>query len=164
MSKFTQDTNGLKVFHRGYWSAVSSEVYYQLQLKILGTVSLLYFDTIHKKLNLQFQELVEVNIIYAVLLEFIGWLLHLIQVLLQVRFTTNGICAKNNTHIYVVQTSNNRVIAPHDLYCCLLPQCEALRTCCSDFSIAWKWCCRQDLKVGPSPDFMKRTCGQCSSL
>jgi len=101
MSKFTQDTNGLKVFHRGYWSAVSSEVYYQLQLKILGTVSLLYFDTIHKKLNLQFQELVEVNITYAVLLEFIGWLLHLIQVLLQVRFTTNGICAKNNTHIYV---------------------------------------------------------------
>jgi len=27
-----------------------------------------------------------------------------------VRFTTNRMCVKNNTHIYVVQTSNNRVI------------------------------------------------------
>jgi len=83
MCKFTQDTNGLKVFQRGYWFAVSSKVYYQLQLKILGTASLLYFDAIHKKLNLQFQELVEFNIIYAILLEFIDWLLHLIQLLLQ---------------------------------------------------------------------------------
>ena len=37
-------------------------------------------------------------------------------------------------HIYVAQTSNNRVIAVHDLYCCLLSQCEALRTCRSGFS------------------------------
>jgi len=37
-------------------------------------------------------------------------------------------------HIYVEQTSNNRVIATHDLYCCLLPQFEALRTCRSGFS------------------------------
>jgi len=28
------------------------------------------------------------------------------------------------------------VIAAHDLYCCLLPQCEALRTCRSGFPIA----------------------------
>jgi len=28
-----------------------------------------------------------------------------------------------------------------DLYCCLLSQCEALRTCYSDFRIAAKWCC-----------------------
>jgi len=42
------------------------------------------------------------------------------------RFTTNGMCAKNNTLIYVARTSNNRVIAACDLYCCLLPQCGAL--------------------------------------
>ena len=45
-------------------------------------------------------------------------------------------CAKNNTHMYVARTSNNRVIAAHGLYCCLLPQCEALRTCRSGFPIA----------------------------
>ena len=39
-------------------------------------------------------------------------------------------------HIYVARTSNNRVIAVHDPYCCLLPQCEALRTCHSGFPIA----------------------------
>ena len=39
-------------------------------------------------------------------------------------------------HIYVARTSNNRVIAAHDLYCCLLPQCEALHTCHSGFPIA----------------------------
>jgi len=38
--------------------------------------------------------------------------------------------------VYVARTSNNRVIAAHDLYCCLLPQCEALRTCRSGFPIA----------------------------
>jgi len=37
-------------------------------------------------------------------------------------------------YIYVVQTSNNRVTSSGDLYCCLLPQCEALRTCRSGFS------------------------------
>jgi len=36
-------------------------------------------------------------------------------------------------HMYVAQTSNNRVIAACDLYCCLLPQCEALSTCRSAF-------------------------------
>jgi len=35
------------------------------------------------------------------------------------------------THICVTRTSSNRVIAACDLYCCLLPQCEALRACCS---------------------------------
>jgi len=29
-----------------------------------------------------------------------------------------------------------REIATHDLYCCLLPQCEAMRTCRSGFPIA----------------------------
>jgi len=35
--------------------------------------------------------------------------------------------------IYVALTSNNSVIAANDIYCCLLPQCEALRTCTSGF-------------------------------
>jgi len=37
-------------------------------------------------------------------------------------------------YVYVARTSNNRVIAAHELYCCLLPQCEALRSCRSGFS------------------------------
>jgi len=49
-----------------------------------------------------------------------------VGVALNARFTTNGMCAKNNT-IYMARTSNNK-IAAHDLYCCLLPQCEALHT------------------------------------
>jgi len=48
----------------------------------------------------------------------------------------DGICVKNNTHIYVAWTSNNRLIMPCDLYCCLLPQCEALCTYCPGFPIA----------------------------
>ena len=39
-------------------------------------------------------------------------------------------------HIYVARTCNNRVIMACELYCCLLPQCEALRTCRSGFPIA----------------------------
>jgi len=38
--------------------------------------------------------------------------------------------------VYVARTSNDRVNAAHDLYCCFLPQCEALRTCRSGFPIA----------------------------
>jgi len=34
-----------------------------------------------------------------------------------------------------------------ELYCCLLPQCEALRTCRLGFPIATKWCCDQDRDV-----------------
>jgi len=37
-------------------------------------------------------------------------------------------------YVYVAQTSNNRVISLGELYCCLLPQCEALHTCRSGFS------------------------------
>ena len=75
-------------------------------------------------------------------------------------FTTNGMCAKNNniyawreqaiiewlrrgisvdTKWWTIEQNGQRTlrgIAPHDLYCCLLPQCEALRTCRSDFPIA----------------------------
>jgi len=38
-------------------------------------------------------------------------------------------------HIYVARTSNNRVISSGELCRCLLPQCEALRTCRSGFPI-----------------------------
>ena len=76
-----------------------------------------------------------------------------VDVALKVRFTTNGMCAKSNTQIYVTWTSNNRVTSSGDLYCCLLPQCETLRTFRSSFMIttqeiyflvfrmpnAWKW-------------------------
>jgi len=42
--------------------------------------------------------------------------------------------------------------------CCLLPQCEALRTCCPGLPIATKWCCEQDAKVVPGATCTKRTC------
>jgi len=45
-------------------------------------------------------------------------------------------CVENNTHLYLVRTSNNRVISSGYLYNCMLPQCEALRTCRSSFPIA----------------------------
>jgi len=48
-----------------------------------------------------------------------------------------------------------RVIVVYDLCSCLLPQCEALRTCRSGFLIATKWCCDQDVKVMPGADFTK---------
>jgi len=47
-------------------------------------------------------------------------------------------CMKNNTHIYVAWTSNNKVIMACHFYWYLLPQCEALRTCHSGFPIATK--------------------------
>jgi len=51
-------------------------------------------------------------------------------------FTTNGMCVKNNTIICVAWASNSKRDCEHDLYCCLLPRCEALRTCRSGFPIA----------------------------
>ena len=41
-------------------------------------------------------------------------------------------------YMYVARTSNNRMISSGDLCCCLLPRCEALRTCRSGFLIATK--------------------------
>jgi len=57
-------------------------------------------------------------------------------VALIVRFTRNGMCAKNNTIIYVRRASNSERDCEHDLYCCLLLRCEALRICRSGFPIA----------------------------
>ena len=61
----------------------------------------------------------------------------LVDVALNVRFTTAGMCAKNNTHLleYAARTSNSRVISSGDLYYCLLPQCETLWTCRSGFAL-----------------------------
>jgi len=69
-----------------------------------------------------------------------------VSVVVKVRFTTKGMCVKNNTHM--LRTSRNKMSKTWDLYCCLLPQCEALRTCCSAFPFTtngaltrmWKCC------------------------
>ena len=53
------------------------------------------------------------------------------SIVLNARFTTNGACVKNNTH--VAQTSRNKMNTTWDLYCCLLPQCEALRLAARSF-------------------------------
>ena len=73
------------------------------------------------------------------------------------RFTTNRVCVKNNTHIYVVRTSRNWMSTVCDLYFCLLPQCEVLCTFHSGFAIATKWCCDQDDRMVPGATFIKRT-------
>ena len=39
-------------------------------------------------------------------------------------------------YICVARASNNKRDCEHDLYCCLLPRCKALRTCRSGFPIA----------------------------
>jgi len=54
---------------------------------------------------------------------------------------------KKNTH--VARTSRNKMSTTRDLYCCLVPQYEALRTCCSALPITTKWCFDQDVKVVP---------------
>ena len=44
-------------------------------------------------------------------------------------------CVRRTTNIYSWRKQAIiREIATHGLYCCMLPQCEALRTCCSGFS------------------------------
>jgi len=75
-----------------------------------------------------------------------------VGVALNVRFTTNGMCAKNNTNRYVARTSNNRSTTACDLCCCLLPRCEALRTCRLGFPI-----------TTPFPRFQKNFC-KCHSF
>ena len=85
-------------------------------------------------------------------------------VALNVRFTTNGMYAKNNTHVCVALTGHHRVIAACDLHYCLLPQGEALRTSRSAFPIAKKWFYDQDVKVVPCAAFTQKTCVRCVSL
>jgi len=89
---------------------------------------------------------------------------HSVSVVLNVRFVTNGLYVKINTHIYASQTSRNRMSTTWDLYCCLLPQCEALHTCRLGFPITTKWCFDQDVKVVPGAIFTKRMCDRCGYL
>jgi len=56
-------------------------------------------------------------------------------VALNVWFTTNGMCAKNN-NIDMCREQVIIVFEARELYCCLLPRCEALHTCRSGFPIA----------------------------
>jgi len=44
-------------------------------------------------------------------------------------------CVKNNTIIYAARACISKRDCEHDLYCCLLPRCEALRTCRSGFPL-----------------------------
>jgi len=94
----------------------------------------------------------------------------LVGIVLNVRFTTNAMCAKNTTHIYVVRTSNIRVIMACDLCCCLLLQCEPFRTCRSGFPIAkngavtrmWRSCqvqpSQKELVIGAVQCKRRRCC------
>jgi len=68
-----------------------------------------------------------------------------VNVVVNLRFTTNGMCVKSNTH--VARTSRNWMSTAWDLYCCLVPQCEALRARCLAFLIRTKWCFTQGVKV-----------------
>ena len=85
-----------------------------------------------------------------------------VSIVLNVRFTTNGLFMMNNTH--AVRTSRNRMITTYDIHCCLVQQWEALCTCYSAFPITTKWCFDQDVKVVPGATFTKRTCSRCGSL
>ena len=49
---------------------------------------------------------------------------HLVGAVLNGRSSVNG----SAYSAFKARTSNNRVISSRDLYCCLLPQCETLRT------------------------------------
>jgi len=78
-----------------------------------------------------------------------------VSVVLNVWFTKNGVCVKNNTR--VARTSKNKMSTTWDLYCCLVPQCEALRTCWSAFPITTKRCFDHDVKVVPGTTFTKKS-------
>jgi len=84
-----------------------------------------------------------------------------VSVVVNVWFTTNGICMKNNSH--VARINRNKMSTTWFLYCCLVPQCEALRTGCSAFPITTKWCFDQVVKVVLGTNFIRRTCYSCGS-
>ena len=62
---------------------------------------------------------------------------------------------EQHLYIYVARTSNKKVIMTYELYYCLLPQCEALRTCHSVFPIATLWSKQYNLDLRP-PCFIWR--------
>ena len=53
-----------------------------------------------------------------------------------VRSSPDPCSTLNNTH--VARTSRNKMSTTWDFYHCLVPQCEALRACCSTFPITTK--------------------------
>jgi len=73
---------------------------------------------------------------------------HTVSAMSNVRFAMNGMYVKNNSHIYVSQTSRNRMSMTWDLYCCLLPQCEICIHSAWAFQSQqtgaltrmWRWC------------------------
>ena len=77
-------------------------------------------------------------------------------VALIVWFITNGMCVKNNAIIYVARASNSKRDCEHDLYCCLLPRCEALHAYRSVFPIATKWSTSTDDDM--SDDSFSKSC------
>ena len=79
-------------------------------------------------------------------------------------FVMNGMYMKNNTIIYVARASNSERDCEHNLFCCLLPWCDAWRTCHSGFPIVTKWCSDQDGEVVLSSAFTQRMCDRCDSL
>ena len=83
-------------------------------------------------------------------------------VALIVCFTTNRMCVKNITIIYVARANNNK--SDCDTWSLLLLRCKALRTCRLGFPIPTKWCCDQDVEVVLCEAFIKRTCDWCGSL
>jgi len=85
-----------------------------------------------------------------------------VSIVLNVRFTTNGICVMNNTR--VPRTSRNKISTTCYLYCWLVPQSEGLHTCCSAFPITTKRCFDQHVKMVPGTTFTKRTCNRCGLL
>jgi len=59
-----------------------------------------------------------------------------VSIVLNVRFTTNGMCVMNNTG--APRASRNKISTTWNLYCCLVPQCEGLCTCYSAFPVTNK--------------------------
>jgi len=85
-----------------------------------------------------------------------------VNLVVNVRFTMNGMCVENNTH--VAWTSRNKMSTTWDRYCCLLRQWEVLRTCCWAFPVTTKWCFDQDVKVVSCITFTKKRYNRCGSL
>jgi len=85
-----------------------------------------------------------------------------VSTVLNVRFTTNGMCVMNNTRL--PRTRRNKISTTWDLYGCLVPQCASLRTCCSAFPIKTKWYFDQDVKLVPGTTFTKGTWNRCGLL
>jgi len=102
--------NFKKIVEGAHGPTVSSNIFYIYNLcaKIYPGVSLGYRNTLfHAYIHSQH------NIAQAtseVARKCCGCCNLFIGIALNVRFTMNGMCTKNNTHIYVVRPSNNRVI------------------------------------------------------